>query len=70
MAKDSPNGERILQAIAKTGFSVSNFHLSQLGLERYQEVYGAASKLKRESLSSGSSRTFLNETKENTHELL
>ena len=67
---DSPNGDRIIQSIAKTGFSPSNFHLSQLTLERYQELFATASGLKRQNVSSNSSRVHLKETKDNANDLI
>jgi hypothetical protein len=34
LAEDSANGQRILQAISKGGFSSYSFHLSQIAIER------------------------------------
>ena len=68
IANDSPNGEKILQTVGKIGLNPSNFCLSQLSLERYQELYAEASGLKRKS--TNSSVGFLTETKIETNDLI
>lgn len=55
-ASDSPNAVRILQAISKGGFNPSTFYPSQLIVERYQELFGCASEMKRKGHSTSRSQ--------------
>lgn len=74
LAEDSNNGQRILQAISKGGFAVSNFFLSQIALEREISLFEVVSDLKRSNLNSSqtinSSRGFPTKTKDDTTELI
>lgn len=62
--EDSPVGAKILDKIAKTGFNPSNFHPSQLILDRNQEIFSAASKLRRQESSLSSSKGFTKQTRD------